>query len=184
MLAGNLPKASVQLNSKTRVKLLERHQVSDYLVIPAGKHQIEVTAGGKTVATSTLDAARGSALTVVFTSTEASPHVFVDKTSTNKLKSMLSVYQLARTSEMLDILTSDGATKVFSGLTYGKSAALAVNPISVTLIATRPETKTPLAKAPLNMNQGEAYSVFLLPGKNDQLTALVAENKIERYTGK
>lgn len=184
MVAADMPKVSVVVDEKVRVPSLAKDQVSDYMVMGAGMHQMVLMAAKKTVATVPLDVVRGSAVTVIFTSPEASPHVFVDKTSTNKLKAMLSVYQLASQKEPLDILTGDGATKVFSSLAYGKSGAMQVNPISVDLIATKSGAKTPLTSASLSMVQGGAYSIFLLPTKGEKIAAIQVQNKIERYTGK
>jgi len=184
MLTVDKSKVSVVVDDKLRVPSLEKDQVSDYMVMGAGKHQIELLAAGKTIASVALEVVRGSAVTVAFTSSDAAPEVFVDKTSTNKLKAVLSVYQLASKKEALDVLTHDGATKVFSGLTYGKSGAMQVNPISVALIATKSEAKTSLASFSLTMTQGGAYSVFLLPTKSEKVAAVVVQNKIERYTGK
>lgn len=183
MLATDMAKVSVVVDGKPRVPSLSTQQTSDYMVMVAGKHQIELMAAGKTLATTALDVARGTAVTVAFTSATA-PVVFIDKTSTNKLKAMLNVYQLASKTDPLDVLTGDGATKVFSGLPYGKSDALQVNPISVELMAALSGGKTPLTRASLTMTQGGAYSVFLLSTKKDKVTAVVVQNKIERYTGK
>lgn len=184
MMATDTPKVSVVVDNKVRVSSLEKNQVSDYMVMGAGMHQIAMVAAKKTVASVPLDVARGSAVTVVFTSPDVAPQIFVDKTSNNRLKAMLSVYQLASKNETLDILTSDGTTKVFSSLAYGKLGAMQVNPISVALIATMSGAKTPLASTSLTMTQGGAYSVFLLPAKNDKIAAIQVQNKIERYTGK
>lgn len=184
MVATDMPKVSVVVDAKVRISSLAKDQVSDYMVMGAGMHQIALVVAEKTVSTVSLDVVRGSAVTVVFTSPDAVPHVFVDKTSTNKLKAMLSVYQLASQNEPLDVLTSDGATKVFSGLAYGKSGAMQVNPISVALIATKSGAKTSLAGASLTMTQGGAYSIFLLPTKNEKIAVIQVQNKIERYTGK
>lgn len=184
MVASEIPKVSVFVDEKVRVASLTKDQVSDYLVVDAGNHQIALVAGKKTVATASIDVTRGSAVTVVFTSPDTVPHVFVDKASTNKLKAMLSVYQLASQNEPLDVLTGDGATKVFSSLAYGKSGAMQVNPISVALIATKTGAKTSLGGATLTMTQGGAYSIFLLPTKSEKVVAIQVQNKIERYTGK
>jgi alginate O-acetyltransferase complex protein AlgF len=186
MVAADMPKVSVSVmvGEKVRIPSLAKEQVSDYMVVGAGMHQIALVVAKKTVSTVSLDVIRGSAVTVVFTSPDIAPHVFVDKTSTNKLKAMLSIYQLASQNDPLDVLTSDGATKVFSGLVYGKLGAMQVNPISVDLIATKSGAKTSLAAASLAMTQGGAYSIFLLPTKNEKIAAIQVQNKIERYTGK
>lgn len=184
MMAADIPKVSVVVDGKIRVPSLDKNQISDYMVMGVGKHRIEMLSVGRTAASIELDVVRASVMTLVFTSAAAAPQVFVDKISTNKLKAMLSVYQLASKDEPLDILTSDGTTKVFSSLAYGKLGAMQVNPISVTLIAAKLGDKTSLANASLVMTQGGAYSVFLLPTKSDKIVAVVVQNKIERYTGK
>jgi uncharacterized membrane protein YdfJ with MMPL/SSD domain len=125
-------------------------------------------------------------MTVAFVSNQPSvaPILFEDKSGSNKLKAMLTVYQLAVKPQTVDILTSDGATKVFTGLAFGTSGGIQVNPISVGLIATPSGEKTPIAKTNVTMGQGTAYSVFLLPGKNGKPVLSVVQNKIERYSGK
>jgi hypothetical protein len=183
-----MPKTSVVVNGKVRGPALATHQASDYMVLPAGSHQISLVSESKKlpIVSTQLEVIRGRAMTVAFVSNEpaVAPVVFEDKTSSNKLKAMLSVYQLAVKPQAVDILTGDGATKVFAGLAYGSSGGMQVNPISVDLLATSPGEKTPLAKARVAMTQGSAYSVFLLPGKNGKPLATVVQNKIERYTGK
>ena len=184
MSLASAPKVAVAVNGKPRIPSLLKHQVSEYLVVPAGKHQIDLSAAGKVIASVGVDVGRSSATTVVLSSGSTPAHVFVDKTGTNKLKSMLSVYHLAEKHETLDVTTGDGTTKVFSNLAYGTVGALQVNPITVDLIAVKPGTSTALARAPLSMTQGGAYSVFLLPALNPSVTAVVTQNKIERYTGR
>lgn len=188
LMAADLGKSMVLVDGKARGVALGINQVSDYMVLPAGHHQIELVAEGKKANSlkTLLEVVRGRAMTVAFVSSQpaVAPILFEDKTSSNKLKAMLSVYQLARKGTMVDVLTGDGATKVFSALGYGTSGGLQVNPIGVELIATKSGEKSPLAKASVTMTQGAAYSVFLLPAKDGNTTSVVVQNKIERYTGK
>ena len=125
-------------------------------------------------------------MTVAFTTllSDAVPIFFEDKANSNKLKSMLAVYNLDSKSGPLDLLTADGNTKVFVGVAHGTPASIQVNPISVELIAAKPGDKTPLARTSLAMTQGGTYSIFLLPIEGGKLSALAAQNKTERYTGK
>jgi hypothetical protein len=188
LLATDLNKVSVMVNGKVRGQALANHQASDYMVLPAGLHQIALVSEGKKLATvsTQLEVVRGRAMTIAFVSNQPSvaPIFFEDKTSSNKLKAMLSVYQLAVNPKTVDILTAEGATKVFAGLAYGTSGGIQVNPISVELVATPSGEKTPMTKTHVTMTQGTAYSVFLLPDKNGKPFASVVQNKIERYTGK
>jgi len=73
---------------------------------------------------------------------------------------------------------------VFSGITYGTSKALSVNPIAVELIATKSGEKLAQANASLTLSQGATYSILLLPGAGEKLLARATQNRIERYTGK
>jgi hypothetical protein len=116
--------------------------------------------------------------------TGSTPIVFQDKSNTNKLKALLSVYSLDGKAGAVDLLTADGSSKVFTNLAYGTSTGLLVNPISVDLIATAAGQKTPKAKVSLSMSQGGSYSIFLLPGEGGKLVVKSAQSKTERYTGK
>jgi hypothetical protein len=178
------PRMSVMIDGKARIPALSKQQPSEYMVVPAGRHQLEIFSATKLMASIALDVVQGTSVTVVLPAATTAPLVFIDKTSTNKLKSMLTVYQLFSKNEALDLLTVDGSTKIFKGLAYGRSGAIQVNPISVELMAVVSGTNTSLARAALNMTQGGAYSIFLISAPNNKATAMVAENKIERYTGK
>ena len=105
----------------------------------------------------------------------------------NKLKAVLSAYNLDSRAGNLDVVTADGNTKVFANLAFGSSNALLVNPISVQLIATKvgggSESLVPGA-ANLTMTQGGAYSVFFVPDATGKLVARSVQSKTERYLGK
>ncbi|TXT36850.1 MAG: hypothetical protein FD135_4004 [Comamonadaceae bacterium] len=176
------------VDGKERVKALAPGQVSDYLVLEAGQHTLSLQAAGKTQAavSAQVTAPRGGAMTVAFISVKgsASPVIFEDKKGNNKLKSMLSVYQLALPETPVDISTSNGKTKVFSGLAYASLNAIQVNPIKVELKASKTGDSETLATASLDMIQGSAYSVFLLPKTGSGIHSYTTQNKVERYTGK
>ena len=178
------------VDGKVRSAKLPSGEVSDYLVIPSGKHQIAIHPAGKPTAllTYTLDTPKAKSLTLAFASTKAgqSPTIFEDKGNTNKLKAVLAAYHLDQKAGNLDILTSDGATKVFSGLVFGASNALQVNPINVELIAAKAGESSPAlsSKTPLSLTQGATYSMFLLPNAQGKLQVHTVQNKTERYTGK
>jgi hypothetical protein len=73
---------------------------------------------------------------------------------------------------------------VFSGVAFGASTSLQVNPISIELIATNSGDKIAKARASLSMTQGGTYSILLSSADGGNLIARTAQNKIERYTGK
>lgn len=188
LVAGNTEKVAITVDGKVRVPSLPANQVSDYMVLTAGKHVLGLQLAGQTKAagTMTLDVTPGRATTLGFAAAQlsAAPAVFEDKTGANKLKAMLAVYPLVKTPAALDILTADGTTKVFSNISYGASSALPVNPITVDLIAAKAGDKSALAKASLEMKQSSSYSVFLLPDRGGKIMMKVFQNKTERYTGK
>ena len=178
----------ILVDGRSRISKLGSGQASDYMVLTAGKHTIEASSTGKSIAhvSTTLDVIRGRAMTVAFTTlkADAAPVIFEDKANSNKLKALLAVYHLDAKSGLLDVVTADGSTKVFSGLAYGASASLLVNPISIDLIATAAGDKVPRGRVSLVMAQGGTYSVILLSGDGGKLVAQALQNKIERYTGK
>ncbi len=181
----------VMVDGRMRSQKLPAGEVSDYMVLTAGKHTINLQPTGKTaVAVSySLDVIKGRAMTLAFATskTGAVPSIFEDKANTNKLKSLVAAYHLDSKAGALDILTADGNTKVFSNLTFGGSNSIQVNPISVELIASKTGEKSSQTlpeKTKLSMAQGATYSVFFMPNSEGKLTAKTALNKTERFTGK
>jgi alginate O-acetyltransferase complex protein AlgF len=181
----------VSVDGKQRATKLSAANASDYLVLPKGKHVIGLHAAGKSnaITSYTIDVIPGKALTLAFPAlkADAAPSIFEDKTNTNKLKSLLSAYHLDGKAGALNILTADGKTKVFSNLAFGASNAIAVNPISIDLIATKATDSASTAgatKTSLSMTAGANYSVFLVPNGQGMLVAHATQNKTEKYTGK
>lgn len=173
---------SVLIDGKVHVKSLPARMVSDYLVLPSGKHKIQLQSAGKSQGTLEIDLAKKKAYTVVFPNAKRPAWTFTDRTSTNKLKSMLAVYNVAPAVGPVDVKTADGKTKVFTSLEAGKPAILEVNPISVNLAVFRSGTTTSSGTASLHMQRGSAYSLFLLPAA-DGFDIVSVQNHRERYTG-
>ena len=188
VLASPTGVVDVLVDGRIRIQKLATGQASEYLVLTAGKHTIAIHAAGKSTAhlTTTFDVVRGRAITLAFTTLRADsvPVVFEDKVNSNKLKALLAVYNLDTMIGALDILTADGTTKVFSGVAYGTSTSILVNPISIDLIAVKIGDKVPQTRTSLAMTQGGTYSILLLPGDGGKLKSNAVQNKIERYTGK
>ena len=178
----------VVVDGRVRVQKLAPGDASEYMVIPAGRHTIAIHPSGKPAAhfSTPFDVVKGRAMTLAFTTLNAgtTPVLFEDKANSNKLKALLAVYNLDPKIGALDVLTGDGNTKAFSGVVYGTSASLSVNPISIDLIAVKSGDKTAQTRTSLSMTQGGTYSVLLLPGDGGKLVARAVQNKIERYTGK
>jgi alginate O-acetyltransferase complex protein AlgF len=178
----------IMIDGRPRIRNLGVGEFSDYLVLNAGKHTMSIHPAGKSVAhlSTPIEVIRGRAMTIAFATlkTGATPIVFEDKANTNKLKVQLAVYHLSDQAGPLDILTSDGNTKVFSGVIFGASTSLQVNPISIELIAAKGGDKIAQARTSLSMAQGGTYSILLSSGEGGKLLARTTQNKIERYTGK
>jgi alginate O-acetyltransferase complex protein AlgF len=178
----------ILVDGRSRIRNLGASEFSDYMVLNAGKRTISIHPAGKSVASlsTSIDVVRGKAMTIAFTElkTGKAPVVFEDKANNNKLKVQLAVYHLVEKAGPLDVLTADGNTKVFSGVAFGASTALQVNPISIELIATNSGDKIAKARTSLSMTQGGTYSILLSSADGGNLIARTAQNKIERYTGK
>ncbi len=178
----------VVVDGRIRLKKLAYAESSEYMVLAGGKHTIAIHASGKPTPyfSTVFEVVKGRAVSLVFTTFRVGtePIFFEDKANTNKLKALLSVYNLDSKVGPVDILTTDGATKVFEGLAYATSASLLVNPIAIDLIAAKIGDKVPQGRMSLAMTQGGTYSVLLLPGDSGKLIVRTALNKIERYTTK
>ena len=188
ILASRTGVVDILVDQRPRIQKLIAGEASEYMVLPAGKHTITVHPAGKSAAnfSTTIDVVRGRAMTVAFTElkTNTAPILFEDKANSNKLKALLAVYHLDPKGGALDVLTADGSTKVFSGVTYGASSFIQVNPIAIDLIATTAGEKVPRGRTSLAMKQGGTYSLILSSGTDGTLLVRSVQNKIERYTGK
>ncbi|NDP48475.1 MAG: DUF4397 domain-containing protein [Sulfuriferula multivorans] len=177
----------IAVDGQSRVQKLAAQQPSDYLVIGEGLHTITLNTRAKGAApiSKAFTMERGKAVTLAFTSlhADASPFMFEDKGNTNKLKAILTAYNLSAKAGAIDVIAASGKTKVFGGLAYGTSASLQVNPITVDLMASPNDGKSADAKFRVEMTQGGTYSILLLPGDAGKLTARVIQNKTERYAG-
>lgn len=186
--AGHDGALDVAVDGRPRIRALAAGTPSDYMILPAGKHVLSLKFAGTSAPqrTATLEVVRGRALTVAFMASTAgaAPIIFEDKANTNKLKALLAVYHLDRQAGPLDIATAGGGTRVFSALAPGASASIAVNPITIDLIATLPLDKVALARTSLAMTAGATYSLLILPGSTGQPTVHAVENRVERFTGK
>ena len=181
--AGTGKPVDVLLDGALRLRQLPSRTPSAYLVVPAGQHVVQLQSGGVKGPRITLDASSRGAYTLAFPSAKANVEgvVFVDRTSTNRLKAMLAVYHLAPAAGTIDVTTADGKTTVFDDVKPSAPAILEVNPIKVKL-AIASQSKAEAASS-LNMLSGSAYSIFLFPSASKAISTLTIENKRERYTG-
>jgi len=189
IMADRAGAVDVLVDGKVRQRGVPAGEAGAYLVLAAGKHTLSLQRSGAapgkagTTASVALDLASGRAMTIAFPAlrAEVSPWIFEDKTSSNKLKAVLTVYQLDAQAGTLDVLSADGNTRVFSGIAPGNSNSLQVNPITIDLIATRPGDKTARANVTVAMTPGDMVSVLLLPGPGGKLSAHASQNKIHKF---
>lgn len=183
VVASKSAAVDIAVDGKVRVRALPGQDVSEYLVLPEGAHAIALLAAGKTqtLVSKSVDISKGKSLTLAFATnkSDARLSVFEDKGNTNKLKATLAAYNLGSQGN-LDISTADGASKVFSGLAVGSSAAIQVNPIAVELSA---KNDKGVGKARLEMTQGGTYSVMAFDDTNGRPNLKVFQSRVERYTG-
>ncbi|MGQ0709783.1 MAG: DUF4397 domain-containing protein [Rhodoferax sp.] len=180
VLAFKSAPVDVLVDGKPRVGKLAPYAMSDYLVLKEGKHGIAFSQAGKSWSHE-LTVVRGKSVTLAYTALkgEGPSHRFEDKGNTNKLKSLLSVYNLHPHMGAVDVTAAPGATKVFNAVAYGSSSTLQVNPIAVEL-AIGGAGKT--ASTKLEMMQGQTYSVVLFD-EGGKPVARVFPSATERYTG-
>lgn len=176
----------IHIDGRLRISNLHSATPSTYLILPPGKHELTIRAAGKShiLVTTPLTLESGRSMTIAYDSLRdnSKPLIFNDKTNDNKLKAMLSVYNLDSKDGAFDILTADGKIAVFSGIDPGKSMALPVNPVSIELILTKTGNKIALAKIPLSMMASATYSILLLPGEGGKPLIYIGQNKTDRYT--
>ena len=183
-LAGAAPLA-LDVGGRQRVEHLSRAEVSEYLVLPQGRHRLELRAGGrKWVFPAELAAGRAYTLALGPQGRAEGGRLFEDTPPANRLKALLSVYHLAPDAGPLDVATADGSTTVFGGLAPGDMRAVAVNPIEVDLAVRRGGQQAVLAHVHLAMQRGGAYSLFLLPGEGGGVELRAVQNRTERYRGR
>jgi hypothetical protein len=178
----------VSIDGRVRIKKMNAGDVSEYMVLPAGSHKLTFQPAGKAASTfsTNFEVVAGKSVTMAFLDLTAGavPIIFHDKSNTNQLKALLTVYLLDKRVGAVDLLTADGTSKVFTNINFGTSAGLTVNPIAIDLIVNAAGQKTPLAVVSLSMAQGGSYSIFILPGVGGKLVAKSVQSKTERYTGK
>ncbi|NQW83753.1 MAG: DUF4397 domain-containing protein [Alcaligenaceae bacterium] len=176
----------ILVDGRSGVTKLPAGQASPYLILPGGKHSIELRSSGasQTTLKSEIEVSQGRAATVAFTSLAANslPLLLTDKTAANQLKALLTLYNLQPGGSELDVLIADANTKVLAGVAASASASIAVNPISVKLAVVKRGETSALAQVQLSMAAGGAYSIFVLNDVNGKLQVLSSQNRTEPFT--
>ncbi len=176
----------IMVDGRPGVTKLPAGQASPYLILPGGKHSIELRSSGasQTVLKTEVAVSQGRAVTVAFVSLAANsaPLLLTDKTAANQLKALLTLYNLQPGGPELDVLIADTNAKVLTGVATSASASIAVNPISVKLAVVKRGETSALAQVQLSMVAGGAYSIFVLTDASGKLQVLSSQNRTEPFT--
>lgn len=130
-------------------------EVSPYWVAAAGTRS---ASAGKH--TSALEVVAGHFYTVLIRAQGL--HPLKDETHTHLAKAQLALYNVSALKQV-SLKTADGAATILEGITPGGHASRSVNAIAVEL-AVHGDGKELHRLSGLNLAQGSAYSVFVLPG--------------------
>lgn len=182
IVGGGAQTVDVLTNKSVRLTKLAAQVPSPYLVVPAGAHEVTVQSGSQQISTQIeAKASRSMTIMVPSLSPDAKPIVVDDRTNGNRLKAIISLYQMG-SSAPVDVWTADGNTQVFKSVPMGGTAALVVNPINLDYQVTAAGTKTTLAAGRLEMTPGGAYSLVITSAKPGELKVQSHVNSVERYT--
>lgn len=179
---------SVWVDGKKRISALQGNQVSAYLVVPEGGHELQLRAipNHTQPVTARVQVSQAKSYTVAFLPDAPThmPVVFEDPSVKNKLKAMLYVYQLAYPDTPVDITVASSKVVIFRGLRYPTSQSLQVNPIQVKLLAVTPDAMAAPLETSLDLAQSTATSLFLTRDKRSNPVFFSVQNTVERFTGK
>lgn len=183
VVAGSGPENfDVWVDQKLKLSKVATATPSHYMVIPAGPHEVTLRWGNNAV-TVPLKAEASRSLTVMVANlnTQAKPTVVEDKINSNRLKAIVSAYNLTDT-QTVDVFTADGKTQVFKAVPPAGSAALVVNPVSLDYKVTAGNSpdKT-LAQSQFVMTSGGAYTILISTDAAGKVRSQAYANTVERY---
>ncbi len=183
VLAGNGPaQFDVWVDQKLRLSKVATASPSAYMVLPAGQHEVSLRWGSSVVKVA-VKAESSRSLTVLAPTlaTGSQPTVVEDKVNGNRLKAIVSAYNLTQ-QHTVDVVTSDGRTQVFKALAPSHSAALVVNPVNLDYKVTDTnQPDTALTKARLSMATGGAYSIVISTDSSGAVSTQAYPNEVEKY---
>jgi alginate O-acetyltransferase complex protein AlgF len=182
VLAGGGQEIDILLDQKPKATKVSAGSPSTYMIVPAGKHEMTVKAGAQTLTIPLqVEASRSMTILLAQVNKDAKPTIIEDKINGNRLKAMISAYNLG-TSQAVDVWTADGSTQVFNNLSTNGTAALPVNPVALDYMVTASGQKTALAQSKFTMSPGGAYSIVISSDKNGKVSTQAFTNSTERYS--
>lgn len=194
---SDAPNVDVYVDGTRTVANAAFKAVTPYGNVPAGKHNVMITAAGdkSTVVFEgdvTLSAGTYYTVAAVGYLKNIKPKIFTATgMNMNKGKAMVTVYHLAPDGPRVQALAVDmgHAALLPGGVSYGNKVTLNVNPMGVNLDIVPFGKKEPVVKnlSGINVAGGKSYSVFALGtlgGKTFDLVAtedkLVADSMMEK----
>ncbi len=145
--------------------------ISDYAEVPAGTYAVKVCATADNsvcpIEVAALDLAADTKYTVAASDLLASikASVFVDAPAANDQQAQARVVHLSADTPAVDVLTQDGSATVVSNLAYPDATAylaLDAGSYDLKVCATADTSVCPLDPGALNLEAGQAYSVFAI----------------------
>jgi len=183
--AGSADSYNVIVDGKKRIGNLKPALASQYLILPSGTHQIEMTnvANPNKVIKASVSVVPGHSFTYAFLdyAVMSKPFIFDDIGIGNRLKSQLMVYNLSTNINKIDLQTADGAATVISGIDKYASKYLAVNPVEANVQLVNSDSKKVISKQSLKLTANTNLSIFLLSTPQGSPVVTQQLSTIEKY---
>jgi hypothetical protein len=155
-------------------------EISDYAEVPAGTYGVKVCATADNsvcpIEVAALDIAADTKYTVAASDLLASitANVFVDAPADNADQAQVRVVHLSADTPAVDVLTQDGSATVVSDLAYPDATdylALDAGSYDLKVCANADNSVCPLDPGALDLEAGQAYSVFAVGSLDATLNA-------------
>jgi hypothetical protein len=173
-MSPDAPNVDVYLDGNTVLEDVAFGTTSDYLEVPAGEHDVEITAAGDqstSVFDDTITVAADTAYTVVAAgeisqgADEAfAPLILEDDTSSpGGDTARLRLVHVSPDAPAVDVTAGGGETVLFDGVSYPESGTVEV-PAGDYTVEVRPDTETNdgdvVAEFDVSLSGGTAYTAF------------------------
>jgi len=162
--------------------------LSDYVLVPAGSHDIKVCATADAsvcpIDASGVELAAGTHYTIAATNVLASieAQIITDAPSPTSDKADVRVVHFSADTPAVDVLTQDGSAKVVENLAYPNATtylSLAPGTYDLKVCAHADDSVCPLDPPALDLKAGHAYSVFAIGSlEGGTLTAAVGVDAV------
>lgn len=187
-VSPDAPAVDVYLNGEVALEGLEYGSFSDWVAVPAGEHQVQVTAAGEAPDTAVIDAMvtldEGTAYQIAATGllADITPQIYpVNLTSVDEDSARLRVIHASPDAPAVDVAVADGDVLV-SNLEFPNASEFLTVPADTYDLEVRPTGTTDVAlELPgVELEAGMAYDVFAIGQlEDDSLSVLVIPSSTE-----